>query len=72
MKLAAWLVRSGVKRGDFARRIGVSPGAVTQFCRADGAWVSRETAQRILTETRGAVTPTTFSTARARSIGERT
>jgi len=60
MKLAAWLVRSGVKRGDFARRIGVSPGAVTQFCRADGAWVSRETAQRILTETRGAVTPNDF------------
>ena len=60
MKLADWLVRSGVKRGDFARRIGVSPGAVTQFCRGEGAWVSRDTAQRILTETRGAVTPNDF------------
>ena len=60
MKLADWLVRAGVTRADFARRIGVSPGAVTQFCRGDGAWVSRETAQRILAETRGAVTPNDF------------
>ena len=60
MKLADWLVRAGVTRADFARRIGVSPGAVTQFCRGDGAWVSRDTAQRILAETRGAVTPNDF------------
>jgi 3,4-dihydroxy 2-butanone 4-phosphate synthase / GTP cyclohydrolase II len=60
MKLAEWLARNDVKRADFARRIGVSPGAVTQFCREDGAWVSRETAQRILAETRGAVTPNDF------------
>ena len=60
MKLADWLVRAGVKRSDFARRIGVSPGAVTQFCRSDGAWISRDTAQRILVETRGAVTPNDF------------
>ncbi len=60
MKLAEWLTRSGVKRADFARRIGVSPGAVTQICREDGAWLSRETAQRILAETRGAVTPNDF------------
>ena len=60
MKLADWLMRSGVSRADFARRIGVSPGAVTQFCRGDGAWVSRGTAQRIMVETRGAVTPNDF------------
>jgi len=60
MKLAEWLLRRGVKRADFARRIGVSPGAVTQFCRDDGAWVSRDTARRILAETRGAVTPNDF------------
>src|SRR5277367_4760456 len=60
MKLADWLLRHGVKRGDFARRIGVSPGAVTQICRDEGAWISRETAQRILAETRGAVTPIDF------------
>ena len=60
MKLAEWLARNGVKRADFARRIGVSPGAVTQVCRDDGAWLSRETAQRIVAETRGAVTPNDF------------
>ena len=60
MKLAEWLAREGVKRNVFARRIGVSPGAVTQICRDEGAWLSRETAQRILAETRGAVTPNDF------------
>src|SRR5471030_1338386 len=60
MKLADWLLRNGVKRSDFARRIGVSPGAVTQICRDEGAWVSRETAEHILAHTRGAVTPNDF------------
>jgi 3,4-dihydroxy 2-butanone 4-phosphate synthase/GTP cyclohydrolase II len=60
MKLADWLIRNGVKRSDFARRIGVSPGAVTQICKGDGAWVSRETAEQILAQTRGAVTPNDF------------
>jgi 3,4-dihydroxy 2-butanone 4-phosphate synthase/GTP cyclohydrolase II len=60
MKLADWLTRHSVKRADFARRIGVSPGAVTQICRDEGAWISRETAKRILAETRGAVTPIDF------------
>ena len=60
MKLADWLLRNGVKRSDFARRIGVSPGAVTQICRDDGAWVSRETAEQIVAQTRGAVTPNDF------------
>jgi 3,4-dihydroxy 2-butanone 4-phosphate synthase/GTP cyclohydrolase II len=60
MKLADWLARHGVKRGDFARRIGLSPGAVTQICREERAWVSRETAERILAETQGAVTPNDF------------
>jgi len=60
MKLADWLTRNGVKRSDFARRIGVSPGAITQICRGEGAWVSRETAEQILAQTRGAVTPNDF------------
>jgi 3,4-dihydroxy 2-butanone 4-phosphate synthase/GTP cyclohydrolase II len=60
MKLADWLTRAGVSRSDFAKRIGVTPGAVTQFCRAEGAWLARGTAQRILSETRGAVTPNDF------------
>ena len=60
MKLTEWLARRGVKRVDFARAIGVSPGAVTLICRERGAWVSRETAERIVAETRGAVTPNDF------------
>ena len=60
MKLADWLERNSVKRVDFARRIGVSPGAVTQICRGEGAWASRETAERILAETKGEVTPNDF------------
>ena len=60
MKLADWLNRNGVSRADFARRIGVSPGAVTLICRGEGAWISRETAVRIVAQTRGAVTPNDF------------
>ena len=60
MKLANWLDEHGVKRADFARRIGVSPGAITLMCREDGAWVSRETAERVLSETHGSVTPNDF------------
>src|ERR1700723_2924678 len=60
MKLSEWLVRNGVKRGEFARRIGLSPGAVTQICREANAWLSRETAERIVVETHGAVTPNDF------------
>ena len=60
MKLADWLTRQNVKRNDFARRIGLSPGAVTQMCNLGEAWVSRETAMLILRETQGAVTPNDF------------
>ena len=60
MKLADWLVSRRVKRVDFARAIGVSPGAVTLFCRDERAWLSRESAERIVAETRGAVTPNDF------------
>jgi 3,4-dihydroxy 2-butanone 4-phosphate synthase/GTP cyclohydrolase II len=45
---------------EFARRIGVTPGAVTQLCNNDLAWMSRETAALIARETRGAVTPNDF------------
>src|SRR5437763_13479126 len=60
MKLADWLTQRKVKRIDFARRIGVSPGAITLICRDDGAWLSRETAERIVAETCGVVTPNDF------------
>jgi 3,4-dihydroxy 2-butanone 4-phosphate synthase/GTP cyclohydrolase II len=57
MKLAEWLRQNGMKRGDFARLIGVTPGAVTQICNQEDAWVSRDTAQAIVRATAGAVTP---------------
>ncbi len=60
MKLGDWLKRHQVSRTDFARRIGVSPGAVTLICREHGSWLSRETAERIVAETSGAVTPNDF------------
>ena len=60
MKLTDWLVQNKVKRNIFARRIGLSPGAVTQMCAPDRAWVSRETALLILQATGGAVTPNDF------------
>ena len=63
MKLADWLSLYKISRTDFARRIGVSKGAITQICNQDQAWVSRETAELILRETRGAVTPNDFLSA---------
>lgn len=57
MTLGEWLRQRRIKRGEFARRIGVTPGAVTQICNGSDAWVSRNTAQAILRETGGAVTP---------------
>jgi 3,4-dihydroxy 2-butanone 4-phosphate synthase / GTP cyclohydrolase II len=60
MKLGDWLKRNQVSRADFARRIGVSPGAVTLICREHRSWLSRETAERIVAETQGAVTPNDF------------
>jgi 3,4-dihydroxy 2-butanone 4-phosphate synthase/GTP cyclohydrolase II len=66
MKLGDWLRRSGTTRADFARRIGVSPGAVTLICRENGGWMSRETAERIVAETLGQVTPNDFLPSSAR------
>jgi 3,4-dihydroxy 2-butanone 4-phosphate synthase / GTP cyclohydrolase II len=60
VKLDDWLRQNKISRAEFARRIGVSPGAVTLICRGDGAWLSRETAVRIVETTAGAVTPNDF------------
>ncbi len=60
MKLGAWLQQNNISRTDFARRVGLSKGAISQICNQDGAWVSRETALHILRETSGAVTPNDF------------
>jgi 3,4-dihydroxy 2-butanone 4-phosphate synthase/GTP cyclohydrolase II len=60
MKLGEWLKRHDVSRSDFARRIGLSKASVTQICNGQNAWISRETAEQIVRETKGAVTPNDF------------
>src|SRR5215210_6569246 len=66
MKLAEWLSRNGMSRVEFARRIGVTPGAITQMCNSEQAWLSRDTAELIARETRGGVTPNDFLPASAK------
>lgn len=58
MKLSDWLAREGLTRRDFAKRIGVSPATLTSLC--DGGWMLRSTAEAVMRETRGEVTPTDF------------
>jgi 3,4-dihydroxy 2-butanone 4-phosphate synthase/GTP cyclohydrolase II len=60
MKLDDWLKRNDISRADFARRTGLSKGSISQICNQNTAWVSRDTAQLILRETGGAVTPNDF------------
>jgi 3,4-dihydroxy 2-butanone 4-phosphate synthase/GTP cyclohydrolase II len=60
MKLSEWLSRTKTKRVEFAARIGVSPATITQLCRDNAPWISRETAEAIARATEGAVTPNDF------------
>ena len=55
MKLAEWIVLTGITRLEFSRRTGLSPARVTQLCQGD--WMTRDTADVIVRYTRGAVTP---------------
>lgn len=59
MKLSAYIEQSGITRRDFAAKIGVSNGRITQLCE-DGGWPSREVAERIASVTEGAVTADDF------------
>ena len=57
MNLSEWLDWKGINRSEFAKRVGVSPAAITGWC--DGTfWITKDNAQRIYDETDGAVTPT--------------
>ncbi len=60
MTLSDWLSAQKLSRKEFARRIGVSAGAITQFCNDPHSWVSRDTALQIVAATGGAVTPNDF------------
>lgn len=59
MQLSQWLSEQKISRSEFARRVGVTPGAITGWC--DGSfWINRDKARRIFEETDGAVTPNDF------------
>lgn len=59
MKLAEYLDLHDIRRGEFARLIGVSGGRVTQLCDGSG-WPSRDVAERISAVTEGVVTANDF------------
>jgi 3,4-dihydroxy 2-butanone 4-phosphate synthase/GTP cyclohydrolase II len=67
MRLDQYLTQSGLTRSAFARRVGLSPAAVTALCNDAAVWVGRETAERIAEATGGAVTPNDFLGLAARS-----
>jgi len=60
MKLAAYLSERQIKRIDFAKQIGVSPGWVTCLCDGTG-WPSREVIRAIHDATQGEVTANDFA-----------
>lgn len=59
MQLSDWLSQNGIKRKDFAARIGVSPQTITGWCKKS-FWIGHDQAKAVLKETDGAVTPTDF------------
>jgi 3,4-dihydroxy 2-butanone 4-phosphate synthase / GTP cyclohydrolase II len=59
MKLSEYLDLRDIRRGEFARLIGVSGGRVTQLCDGSG-WPSRDVAEKIAAVTSGDVTANDF------------
>jgi len=59
MQLSDWLSQHGIKRKDFAARIGVSPQTITGWCKGT-FWIKHDQAKAVLKATGGAVTPTDF------------
>lgn len=59
-RLTAWLSETGMKRGDFAKAIGVAPSYVTALCADKPAWPGRDVASRIREVTGGLVTADDF------------
>jgi len=59
MKLSEYLSQRRITRRDFAAKIGVSNGRITQLCDGSG-WPSRDVAERIAVETGGDVTADDF------------
>ena len=70
MQLSDWLAREGVKRKDFAEKIGVSPSYVTALC--DGSlWPGRRIMGLIKRATGGDVTADDFMAQPAKPPGRR-
>jgi hypothetical protein len=59
-RLSEWLKRTGTKRGDFARVIGVAPSYITLLCSETPAWPGRDIAARIREATSGEITADDF------------
>jgi 3,4-dihydroxy 2-butanone 4-phosphate synthase / GTP cyclohydrolase II len=59
MKLSEYLEANGIKRGEFAKSIGVTGGWITSLCDGSG-WPSKEVAENIARATDGAVTANDF------------
>ena len=59
MKLADWLKKTGTRRYVFAKRIGVQPSVVSDYCK--GRFCPRpKVAEAIIRETSGEVTANDF------------
>lgn len=59
MQLSEWLEKEKISRSEFARRIDVSPAAVTGWCEGS-FWITKDRARLIFDETNGEVTPNDF------------
>lgn len=64
MRLSDWLRITKTRRGEFAARIGVSAGYVTQLCNHH-VWPGKDVASRIREATNGDVTADDFLPERA-------
>ena len=59
MRLSEWLSKNEIRRGEFARRVGVSAPHITGLCKGD-FWPGRDVAAAIMRETGGEVRPEDF------------
>ena len=67
-KLAQWLNShpKPMAKSDFAEKIGVTPGYVSQLCSDTPPWPGRDIAKKIGVVTGGAVTPNDLAGYKAR------
>lgn len=60
MDLPTWIAESGMTRSEFARRVGVTPGVISDLCNGRQRWINRPLAAAIARETEGRVTANDF------------